>query len=298
MRQKALVHSRFWDWSKEHELLDREKLIAIYLLTCSDGNMSGIFNSPIPPVAFRLAMGQEGVEEVFSRLSEIGFLRYCHKTGWIILPKATKWNSLKGSKHEASTMTTLEAVPKSSVLYEVVKPAIDGGLDTLLDTLSDTLSDGVSDRLEIKDIRLKSIDKPPYTPQGESAEVIESTPPKKPKHHVDAKAVGLAYREILVPPLPDFSDEAIPTKEIRARAKQYKSLREVRGWKGLFVGIRDKCPYLVGEVNDGWRANLSWIVKQANMAKIMNKQYVRTDGTSKMQAMVEMFEEEARNATE
>jgi len=46
-------------------------------------------------------------------------------------------------------------------------------------------------------------------------------------------------------------------------------------WPGLFEYVRDKCPFLLGENDRQWKADLEWILKKNNFVKILEGKYER-----------------------
>ena len=53
-------------------------------------------------------------------------------------------------------------------------------------------------------------------------------------------------------------------------------------WGGLFKGIKQKCSFLTGDNDGGWVADLEWIVRLRNFAKILRGGFNDRDGAKKM----------------
>jgi hypothetical protein len=93
-----------------------------------------------------------------------------------------------------------------------------------------------------------------------------SQPPNCPHNEIIA-----AYNKIL-PELPHcktFSDQY--RAMLRTRWREDQCRQSVEWWEGLFNEIRES-DFLMGRVN-GWRADLTWIVRPKNFTKIVNGNY-------------------------
>lgn len=81
------------------------------------------------------------------------------------------------------------------------------------------------------------------------------------------------YHEIL-PQLPHVIEWGEGQRKIlRARWREKEERRSLDWWRWYFGLIRAS-PWLMGEEND-WRADLEWVVRPKNMAKILNGRYHR-----------------------
>jgi phage replication O-like protein O len=64
-------------------------------------------------------------------------------------------------------------------------------------------------------------------------------------------------------------------KNLLARWAEDEARRNNGFWPGLFEYVRDKCPFLLGENNQQWKADLEWILKKNNFVKILEGKYER-----------------------
>jgi uncharacterized protein YdaU (DUF1376 family) len=93
------------------------------------------------------------------------------------------------------------------------------------------------------------------------------------------KEIVQTYNDILGHKLTTVKYELWPdssrAKYLQARWKENKRHQSIEFWKGLFEYIRDKCPFLVGDTGQPFRADLEWIVKKDNFIKIIEGKYVK-----------------------
>ena len=78
MRDHAIVSPQFWTgntgrYLRQHP--DAQRL-ALYLLTCPNANMIGLYYIPIPTICHELGMDKEGASKALRRVSEGGFATY------------------------------------------------------------------------------------------------------------------------------------------------------------------------------------------------------------------------------
>lgn len=64
-------------------------------------------------------------------------------------------------------------------------------------------------------------------------------------------------------------------KHLQARWREDTHRQSIKFWEGLFLYIRDQCPFLTGNGNKEWRADLDWIVKKENLIKVQEGKYER-----------------------
>jgi hypothetical protein len=87
------------------------------------------------------------------------------------------------------------------------------------------------------------------------------------------KIVSL-YNEKL-PSLPKVKEKlwnGVRSKNLAARWAEDDERQSVEWWEGLFESINDM-PFLLGDGDKGWKADLGWIVKKENMVKIVEGRY-------------------------
>jgi len=178
MRNFGVIHARYWTWALEHELSDDAKIIGAYYLSCEHSNSAGCYRIPMEYVAADLGYPIDRVSKGYFELESLGFIAYCERSKWALIPKYLKWNPLQNAKHAIGTKRLLSQIPSSFTLFDKLERSLRkfGGryfteemVDSLIDTLCDRVSDSVS-----KEYR--------YTDQDQDQDKDQdNTPPNPPK---------------------------------------------------------------------------------------------------------------------
>jgi len=81
-----------------------------------------------------------------------------------------------------------------------------------------------------------------------------------------------AYHELLpeLPPMRSFPEQS--AKMLRARVREDRARLSVDWWRNFFRYVR-RCPHLMGGSQSGWQADLMWLVRPTNFAKVINGNY-------------------------
>lgn len=89
------------------------------------------------------------------------------------------------------------------------------------------------------------------------------------------KRIVALYHKSLpeLPPVREFPEQS--AKCLRARWRSLPERQTLEWWQGFFDFVRT-CPYLMGEVN-AWQADLGWLVRPTNFAKVLNGNYQRRE---------------------
>lgn len=91
----------------------------------------------------------------------------------------------------------------------------------------------------------------------------------KERECINYQQIADMYNEICIsfPRLTKLSDSR--KKAIKARLKQYS----IDDFKRLFT-MAEESRFLKGQNNRNWQANFDWLIKDANMAKVLDGNYV------------------------
>ena len=71
-------------------------------------------------------------------------------------------------------------------------------------------------------------------------------------------------------------------KHLKARWDEDKERNNLKWWEDYFVKVK-KTPFLTGENNRGWKADLGWLVNHSNMVKVLEGNYDNSQAKEKDQ---------------
>ena len=106
----------------------------------------------------------------------------------------------------------------------------------------------------------------------------KGVPPTKPNGHDEEEISQVVAFWNAIPGLANIQRITEPRK--RAAQLRLQELGGMQGWKDCCNRIRGS-PFLMGENDRGWRADFDWILKPANLVKVMEGKYdepSRADG--------------------
>ncbi len=124
MRDYGKVHTSFWSSDTLRDLPDDAKFLALYLLTCSHGNMAGVFRLPLAYITEDIGWVSERLNNGFQTLSDAGWACRCNKSGWIWIKNWAKWNRPDNPNQRKAVDKLLDQVPASVFFYsELMSPS-------------------------------------------------------------------------------------------------------------------------------------------------------------------------------
>lgn len=65
-------------------------------------------------------------------------------------------------------------------------------------------------------------------------------------------------------------------RTVVARWRESKDRQTLAWWAKFFSFVNNKCPFLTGDNDRKWRANFDFLMKKANMRKVIENGYIRT----------------------
>lgn len=126
--KERLINTRFWNdnWVRSINPLDR--YLFIYLLTNEYTNISGIYELPLPTMAFGSGLDERDLEKVMlPRLEPKVF----YKDGWVIMVNFLKHQHIGSEQVKIGIQNELKNAPK-----KVVELAISRGYAEGIDTIT------------------------------------------------------------------------------------------------------------------------------------------------------------------
>lgn len=115
MRDYGKVHSTFWSSPTTGRLSDDGKLLALYLMTCGHGTISGVFRLPDGYISEDLGAKwpQERVATVFDELAAADWALRCTTSKWVWIVKHLEWNKPENPNQRKAAGKVALSVPET-----------------------------------------------------------------------------------------------------------------------------------------------------------------------------------------
>lgn len=117
MREYGQIQSSYWTHPDIQSLSTDTKLLGAYLLTCQHTNGLGCFRMPSGYIAIDLSINIETVKEGLLELLRNGFLRWCDKTEYVLIPDFLRWNPIINPNSAKARAKEFEVIPSKSGVY-------------------------------------------------------------------------------------------------------------------------------------------------------------------------------------
>lgn len=111
MRDYGRVHGTFWSSPTTANMTDRAKVLALYLMTCTHGTITGVFRLPDGYIAEDLHWETDAVREAFNELLEKGFANRCETTKWVWIIKHLEWNPPENPNQRKAAVKVASGIP-------------------------------------------------------------------------------------------------------------------------------------------------------------------------------------------
>ena len=111
MRDYGKIHCQFWHSDDVQAMSDNEKLMALYLLTCSHGNIVGVFRLPQEYISADLGWTVDRVSQTLTELFEMGFISLKNDCQWIVINRFLQFNRPENPNQIKSAVTLLTKMP-------------------------------------------------------------------------------------------------------------------------------------------------------------------------------------------
>lgn len=256
MREYGKLAPQFWTGETGKELREAGPLtqvIACYLVTCPSATMLGLYYIPLPTLCHEVGCSLQAARKALRRLSEAQFAYYDSTSEYVWIPNMARFEvgaTLKpDDKQVVGIKKALQALKHTPFYNEFLSRYTD------LYHLSDLSA------IEAPSKPHRSQEQEQDTPRGGVSAELELTPDDL--QHMWNAMPGLKPCKEL--------DADIKTS-IRRRLREHPT-REF--WVARLEQIRSS-KFLTGRVNgtqDPFYATLDWIVKPANLGKLLRGNY-------------------------
>lgn len=103
------ISARFWIDTKGWN--ERNRLVALYLLTNGHRSMEGLYHLPLGYVCVDLGLSQKQVEAALRFIEDVGIVAYDHEAEVVFICKALKHAAPKTENHVKGAIARLKSVP-------------------------------------------------------------------------------------------------------------------------------------------------------------------------------------------
>ncbi|WP_157667588.1 hypothetical protein [Comamonas serinivorans] len=285
MRDYGKVHTQFWTSETVRDLSEDGRTLALYLLTCPHGTIAGVFRLPDGYACEDLQWSSERVQQGFVELFAKGFAKRCAKTKWVWVVKHLEWNPPENPNQRKAASKVVTQVPEQCAwLADFQRVCVEhlGSSAKREKSSSGTLSEPFLNQEQEQEERANAL--------LSSAEADDEV-----RHDEESTSLpSCPHREILalfaerLPELPQPRLELWTGTRAQALAARWKWVMTAKKAGGaryattkaeaidffdrLFAYVAE-CPHLVGKNGRQWTADLAWLCKAENFAKVLQGNY-------------------------
>ena len=269
---KRIVDTSFWTDGKVDDFSPEDKYFLLYLLTNPFSTQLGIYEISIKQVAFQMGYSVDAVKVLIDRFeNKYGMILFSPATNEIAIKNFLRHSIIKGGapvrdclikeikkvKNKDLVARVFAHIKDSESLNETVKKIIDE-----YEEKNGTLyysNEKQNDNENENDNEVS------YPDTGNVSSNDTLVPQQKTK--VNCQQVVDLYHSICksFPSVRSLSDER--KKAIKARLKTYT----IDDFKTVFENA-EASSFLKG-VDGGWKASFDWLIKEANMLKVLEGNY-------------------------
>lgn len=286
-----------WNDRKFKALSEKAQFLVLFMLTHPNMTPLGAIRANMPGLAYELSWTPEAFAEAFAEASERGMVKYDDEGPLFWFPNFLKHNLPESPNVIRSWAGGWQDLPECDLKEEVVEHAA-----CTVDALSEPFKKAFIEAFDIPcrhpslnqeqeqeqeqeqreetQSSTTSVDDPPSASASEAAphdepEPDESEDDSKPSGPLPCPHQRIAdlYNEHL-PQLPQVR-EMTPQRKDRLRIAWRSNMerQSLDWWQGYFA-LAARCPFLLGESNKGWKAGFDWLLKPANMVKVLEGNYL------------------------
>lgn len=261
---KRIVSTGFWTDRKTEDHSPEDKLFMLWLLTNPATTQLGIYEISIKQAANELGYSKDTIKVLLDRFNRVyGIIFWNEETGEVAVKNYLRHSIVKGGKPvEDCLWKDIKGVSDKSLVLRVFKhlQKYDDLNETVLKVISIYLNDNDNENdndNDNDDSYHESSDESSGTNNGENVRIT-----------LDYEAVRELYNTICksFPKCTKLSEAR--KKAIRGRFSAGYSMED---FKTLFEKA-EKSDFLTGR-SGAWSACFDWLIKDANMAKVLDGNY-------------------------
>ena len=277
---KRIVDTSFWTDGKVDEFSPEDKYFMLYLLTNPFSTQLGIYEISIKQTAFQLGYSVDAVRVLIDRFEhKYGIIIYSLETSEIAIKNFLRHSIIKGGAPVRDCLIKEIKKVKNRDLLVKVFSHIKGN-----EGLNETVKNIVAEYEEKNGLLYYSNEKQNDNenendndvsyPDSYNDSLDESLP--APQKKADYQQIVDLFNTICksFPSVRSLSDAR--KKAIKARLNTYT----VDDFKQCFENA-EASSFLKGGNNRNWTANFDWLIKDSNMAKVLDGNYADTNTNRK-----------------
>lgn len=265
---KRIVDVSFWTDGKVDDFSPEDKYFMLYLLTNPFSKQLGIYEISIKQAAFQMGYSTDVFNVLLERFEKkYNIIRYSKETNEIAILNFLRHSVMKGGKPVEDCIKRDMAMVKNKKLIDFVFSRLIGR-DDLNETVK-KLVDGYANDNDIQNDNDNDNDNDRTVDESwyESSHESRATPKNDYQQIVDL------YNSICTsfPSVRSLSDAR--RKAIKARLNTYT----VEDFKQCFENA-EASSFLKGGNDSNWTATFDWLIKDTNMAKVLDGNYADKPG--------------------
>jgi hypothetical protein len=115
MGKNQSINSDFWRDEWTSKLDPTEKLLFLYLITCPDSNIAGVYQLPMRNMALETGIDESMIKIIFNRFKKEKKILY--KSGWVVIKNRKDFNKLDNPSIQAGITTLLNNAPDFAIAF-------------------------------------------------------------------------------------------------------------------------------------------------------------------------------------
>lgn len=257
---KRIVDTSFWTDGKVDEFSPEDKYFMLYLLTNPFSKQLGIYEISIKQAAFQMGYSVDAFKVLLDRFeNKYNMILFSKETNEIAIINFLRHSVMKGGKPVEDCIRKEMSLVKNKSLIDFVFSRLHDR-----DDLNETVRKIVDEYINENDIHNDNDN------ENENERTGGESPPERGtiRQSIDYKSIFNAFNEICVslPSIKSLSEAR--KKAIKARLAVYS----VDDFKALFEKA-EASTFLKGGNDRNWTATFDWLIKDANMAKVLDGNY-------------------------
>lgn len=261
---KRIVDTSFWTDGKVDEFSPEDKYFMLYLLTNPFSKQLGIYEISVKQAAFQLGYSVDAFNVLLDRFeNKYNMIVFAKDTSEIAILNFLRHSVMKGGKPVEDCIKKEMALVKNKKLISLVFERLYGR-----DDLNETVKKIVDEYIKENDIQNDNDNENENERTGNVSYHDSYHDSSTAVPAVNCQQIVDLYNSICVsfPSVRSISESR--RKAIKARLNTYS----VEDFETVFRNA-EASSFLKGANGRDWQANFDWLIKDANMAKVLDGNY-------------------------